>query len=168
MRFGCSWSSCLRQPQQALAPTVRALRRSASLIVSRILYAVMLADHLSRGREREFLEDVVRTGFWHSSVTEDPYVQRHPDAGSLRTYASLADSACIQANVTASEPAPDGVYGPAVALGQDFSNARAPCAASSRPLTPDSDFDGTAVAHFVRHSNRPRIFYQQTSTFSVV
>ena len=128
----------------------------------------LLADHLSRGREREFLEDVVRTGFWHSSVTEDPYVQRHPDAGSLRTYASLADSACIQANVTASEPAPDGVYGPAVALGQDFSNARAPCAASSRPLTPDSDFDGTAVAHFVRHSNRPRIFYQQTSTFSVV
>ena len=72
----------------------------------------LLADHLSRGREREFLEDVMRTGFWHSSVTEDPYVQRHPEAGSLRTYASLADSACIQANVTAENPAPDGVYGP--------------------------------------------------------
>ena len=97
-----------------------------------------LADHLSRRRESEFL-DVVRTGFWHSSVTEDPYVQRHPEAGSLRTYASLADSACIQANVTASDPAPDGVYVPAVALGQNFSNGRAPCAASSKQLTADSD-----------------------------
>ena len=110
----------------------------------------------------------MRTRFCHSSVANDPYVQRHPEAGSLRTYASFAGSAYIHADVTAGDPAPDGVYGPAVALGQDFSNARAPCAASSRPLTPDSDFDGTAVAHFVRHSNRPRIFYQQTSTFSVV
>ena len=66
-------------------------------------------------------------------------MQRHPEAGSLRTYASLADSACIQANITAGDPAPDGVYGPAVALGQNFSNARAPCAASSEPLAPDSD-----------------------------
>ena len=81
----------------------------------------------------------MRTRFCHSSVANDPYVQRHPEAGSLRTYASFAGSAYIHADVTAGDPAPDGVYGPAVALGQDFSDARAPCGASFGPLSPDSD-----------------------------
>ena len=50
----------------------------------------MLTDHLSRGSEEEFVADVVRTGFWRSDTTEDPYAMRHPNADCRRTLEALA------------------------------------------------------------------------------
>ena len=52
--------------------------------------ANILADHLSRGREKEFAVEVLKSGFWSSCATEDPYILRHPHAGSRRTMDALA------------------------------------------------------------------------------
>ena len=43
----------------------------------------LLADHLSRDREEDFLRDVWATGFWKPGTV----VQRHPEAGSVFTFA---------------------------------------------------------------------------------
>ena len=72
----------------------------------------LLADHLSRGRETAFLDDVVRTGFWRAAATEDPYFQRHPEAGSVRTYQNFSDLAVLKPeDVSAWSPQPSGAYG---------------------------------------------------------
>ena len=74
--------------------------------------ANLLADHLSRGREEAFLEEVVRTGFWSAAVTEDPYFQRHPEAGSVRTYENFSDLAVVKSeDVSAWDPQPSGAFG---------------------------------------------------------
>ena len=75
----------------------------------------VLADHLSRGREDEFLKEVVRTGFWSAAVTEDPYFSRHPEAGSVRTYENFENMAILKSDeVSAWTPQCEGDYGPKV------------------------------------------------------
>ena len=75
----------------------------------------VLADHLSRGREDEFLTEVVRTGFWSAAVTEDPYFLRHPEAGSVRTYENFESMAILDSDdVSAWTPQCEGDYGPMV------------------------------------------------------
>ena len=75
----------------------------------------VLADHLSRGREDEFLTEVVRTGFWSAAVTEDPYFLRHPEAGSVRTYENFESMAILESDeVSAWTPQCEGDYGPMV------------------------------------------------------
>ena len=72
----------------------------------------LLADHLSRGREQDFKDAVLECGFWGASVTEDPYVHRHPEAGCTRTYEGFAARACVQpSDVSAWVPLEEGVFG---------------------------------------------------------
>ena len=76
----------------------------------------LLADHLSRGREEAFLRDAEATGFWHADATQDAYVHRHPEAGTVRTYEGFAHMACVDSHVASSawDPEMHGVYGAAV------------------------------------------------------
>ena len=76
----------------------------------------LLADHLSRGREEAFIRDAEATGFWHTGATQDAYVHRHPEAGTVRTYEGFAHMACVDSHVASSawDPEMHGVYGAAV------------------------------------------------------
>ena len=72
----------------------------------------VLADHLSRGREEEFLQAVLDTGFWSAADTKDPYIHRHPDAGCTRTYEGFTAKACVHpSEVSAWSPQEEGVFG---------------------------------------------------------
>ena len=72
----------------------------------------LLADHLSRNREEDFLADVRRTKFWSAEATEDPYVYKHAEAGSTRTFES-PEGLCLDAkDISAWVPETEGAFGP--------------------------------------------------------
>ena len=72
----------------------------------------VLADHLSRGREQDFLKAARDEGFWSAAVTEDPYFHRHPEACCTRTYEGFSARACVRpSEVSAWTPQEGGVFG---------------------------------------------------------